>query len=176
MPHQLEIRYGLTAQELLDAIDSRFRLRVAVEGRVAEVHLQKQLESLKTRGVLTQYEEHDRNGYPDFTVWRAKTHRALLIECKSIRKAVYMVEVQKTRAAKGDPSSRQYDVGYFDILAVCLGKQTGQWDQFLFVKSEDLELHEVYPNKLKVMHRVPLTNSRNISPWFTKLEDLLVTL
>lgn len=33
--HPLEEKYGLTSAELLDAIGSRFRLKVAVEGAVA---------------------------------------------------------------------------------------------------------------------------------------------
>ena len=41
MPHHLELKYGLTAQELLDAIDKRFRLKVALEGAVAEVHFER---------------------------------------------------------------------------------------------------------------------------------------
>ena len=40
MPHALELKYGLTAQELLDAIDKRFRLKVALEGTFAEGFLE----------------------------------------------------------------------------------------------------------------------------------------
>jgi hypothetical protein len=42
VPHALELKYGLTAQELLDAIDKRFRLKVALEGAVAEVHFREE--------------------------------------------------------------------------------------------------------------------------------------
>lgn len=194
MPHPLEVEYGLTAHELLDAIVSRFRLKVAVEGAVAEVHLRKKLEDLKAVGVIESYEEHDVNGFPDFTVSLAakvrairvvKGGRPLRVECKNVRDddyrkagsvVAYRAEVQKTRAAKGDPTSRYYDVGYFDILAVCLGKKTGNWSDFRYAKAEDLVRHEGLPNKLAVMQRVPLPGSGAAGPWFNDLRDLLSTL
>ena len=43
MPHPLEAKYGLTSGELLDAIDRRFRLTVALEGAVAEVHFERKI-------------------------------------------------------------------------------------------------------------------------------------
>jgi glutamine amidotransferase len=61
-----------------------------------------------------------------------------LAECKNIRESSkeggeayrvggtvvgYKVETQKTRAAKGDPTSRYYDVRQFEILGVCVGMQ-----------------------------------------------------
>jgi hypothetical protein len=36
LAHPLEDYYDLTAQELLDAVNKRFRLKVALEGAVAE--------------------------------------------------------------------------------------------------------------------------------------------
>ena len=88
----------------------------------------------------------------------------------------HRVEVQKTRAATGDASSRYYDVTYFDILAVCLGKRTGAWSDFLFIKSEHLSRHNQYTDKLAVMHRVPLPASPSLTPWFPSLEDLIASL
>ncbi len=68
MPHALELKYGLTAQELLEAIDKRFRLKVALEGAVAEVHFERKLRIASREGWLTSYESHDRDGMHDFTV------------------------------------------------------------------------------------------------------------
>ena len=68
MPHQLEVEYGLTVTELLDAISKRFRLKVALEGAVAEVHLRRKIKALQGEGVIVRYEGHDINGYPDFTI------------------------------------------------------------------------------------------------------------
>ena len=39
--HALEQEYGLTKEEILDAISRRFRAQVTLEGAVAEVHLGK---------------------------------------------------------------------------------------------------------------------------------------
>jgi hypothetical protein len=69
MAHPLEIQYGLTASELLDALNKRFRAKVTLEGAVAEVHLEKKIKALQSRGAISRYEEHDLDGYPDFTIW-----------------------------------------------------------------------------------------------------------
>ncbi len=185
MSHPLEIEYGLSADELLDAVYSRFRLKVALEGAVAEVHLQKNIETLKSSGFLARSEEHDLNGYPDFTIWTKKSDKPLLLECKNARDddyrgkgaiTAYRVETQKTRAAKSDPSSRYYGTSQFDILAVCLGKKTGNWSDFLFIKINDLARHSYYTNKLAVMHRVPLPESDDVSPWYHSLAELIESL
>ena len=47
MPHPLEDEYGLTAQELLDAVNQRFRAKVALEGVVAEAQFERKLRILK---------------------------------------------------------------------------------------------------------------------------------
>lgn len=67
--HPLEQEYSLTATELLDAMERRFRAKVTLEGAVAEVHLGKQIRALCASGALQRYQEHDRDGYPDYTVW-----------------------------------------------------------------------------------------------------------
>jgi hypothetical protein len=181
-PHRLEVQYGLAASEILDAIASRFRLKVALEGAIAEVHLQRKIGELERRGFLLRHEEFDLNGFPDFTIWPRRRADPLRIECKNVRGIDYRrggavvafaVEVQKTRAARGDATSRYYEVNYFDILGVCLGKKTGNWDDFLYVKSADLARHRRYPSKLAVMHRVPLPTADTVAPWHRTLEDLL---
>ncbi|MBA7680345.1 hypothetical protein ES703_88660 [subsurface metagenome] len=185
MPHQLEIEYDLTVVELLDAVSKRFRLKIALEGAVAQVHLLRKIKALQGEGVIVSYEEHDINGYPDFTIWHSKGNKPLLLECKNVRdedyrkrgvRVSYKVETQKTRAAKSDPTSRFYDSNYFDILAVCLGKQTGNWNDFLFIKSGDLSRHAKHSEKLAVMHRVPLPAASNIAPWYQSLDKLLASL
>ncbi len=185
MSHPLEIEYGLSADELLNAVHNRFRLKVALEGAVAEVHLQKKIMALQDRGILAKSEEHDLNGYPDFTIWTRKSNKPLLIECKNVRNtdyrskgklACYQVETQKTRAAKSDSSSRYYGMNQFDILAVCLGKKTGNWSDFLFIKINDLTRHSHHTNKLAVMHRVPLVESDDVTPWYKSLGELIGSL
>ena len=68
MEHPLEAKYGLTAYELLDAVNKRFRLKVALEGAVAEVQMAKKIDSL-VGNVIERYEAHDLDGHPDFSIW-----------------------------------------------------------------------------------------------------------
>lgn len=183
--HPLEIAYQLTATEMLDALSRRFRARVALEGAVAEVHLGKIIRAFQKTGKIASFEEHDVDGHPDFTIVLT-SGESLTIECKNVRDkaeayrtggqvVAYKVETQKTRAAQGDPSSRYYDVDYFDILAVCLGKKSGDWTQFVFAKAGDLARHQTYPGKIATMQRVPLTlpDRDAESPWFDSLSALL---
>lgn len=181
MAHALETAYGLNAVQLLDAIQARFRLRAALEGAVAEVQMAEQIATVPTV-VLQRYEAHDRDGHPDFSLWIAGRQGPILAECKTVRNEVYgsrgqltayKVEVQKTRASQGDPTSRLYDADYFDVLGVCLGKQTGDWRQFLFVRTQDLARHSVHPRKLAVMHRVPLPDGQDLRPWYSDLGELI---
>lgn len=186
MIHPLESQYGFSAKELLDGLSRRFRAKVALEGVVAEIQMKKKIEYVTRKGIISHYEEHDKDNYPDFTIKLKKIKKPLRIECKNIRDSheayktggkvvAYKVETQKTRAAKADPSSRFYETNRFEILAVCLGKKTGHWKDFLFANTFDLNRHQKYPEKLAVFQRVPLPTSRNISPWFRSLEDLLMS-
>ncbi len=192
MPHPLEDEYGLNASELLDAVNERFRLKVALEGAVAEVHFEKKLYELELAGVIMCHEKYDKDDYPDFSVWLSENGHDLKIEVKNIRDAeeayrnrstgeieAYKVELQKTRRGE-DPSSRYYDADRFDIVAVCLGKKTGNWGEFFYAKSVDLARSKKYPHKLDVMHRVPLPESvappsvlgRDTGAWHDSLENV----
>ncbi len=185
MPHPLAEEYGLTSDELLDAINRRFRAKVTLEGAVAEVHLGKHIKNAQDRGLIIRFEEHDRDDYPDYTIWLpARPDTGYLIECKNIRDSqeaykkagdivAYKVETQKTRASKADPSSRFYDTNHFDVLAVCLGKKTHDWRQFLYICTPDLPKHSKHQTKIAVTHRVPLPTESVDPPWFTSLDDLI---
>lgn len=186
-PHPLESQYGLSSAELLDAVNARFRLKVALEGAVAEVQMEKKLRPL-VGGIVDRYEAHDLDGHPDFSIWLPGRTRPLLAECKNIRESgkvggeayreggkivAYKVETQKTRAATGDPTSRFYGVDQFDILGVCLGKKTGNWSDFVFARTMDLARHKTHTGKLSVFQRVPLPGAVNLRPWYTDLRELL---
>lgn len=186
MKHRLEEKYGLTATEMLDALEKRFRAAVALEGAVAEVQMEKKIKALVGKEI-ERYEVHDLDGHPDFSVWLPGKRKALLLECKNVRDSeeayrqggvitAYKVETQKTRAAKGDPTSRFYGVDQFDILGVCLGKKTGCWTDFVFAAVKDLERHHDHPNKLSVFQRVPLPGTANPEPWYFDLGGLLRTM
>lgn len=186
--HPLEQEFGLTKEELLDAMNRRFRAKVTLEGAVAEVHLGKHIKALHESAVIARYEEHDRDGYPDYSIWLTlKAEQAIRIECKNVRNAneayrksgeitAYKVETQKTRASRGDRASRYYGYDQFEILAVCLGKKTHDWTQFMFIRSKDLARHQKYKNKMAVMHAVPLPFPNVGPPWYNKLEDILRSL
>ena len=68
LSHPLEEEFNLSASELLDMIDERFRLKVALAGAVAEVQCEKRLVALREGGSISRYERHDVDNYPDFTI------------------------------------------------------------------------------------------------------------
>lgn len=183
MEHPLSKQYGLSANELLDAVNKRFRLKVALEGAVAEVQMEKKILAI-VGSVVERYEAHDLDGHPDFSIWLPNAKKPLLAECKNVRDheeayrdggkvVAYKAETQKTRASKGDATSRYYGIDQFDILGVCLGKKTGDWSDFLFVRVVDLIRHPKHSGKLAVMQRVPLPDSENLAPWYDDFGELL---
>lgn len=186
--HPLEREYGLTKEELLDAINRRFRAKVTLEGAVAEVHLGKLIKKLQAAKVISKHEEHDQDGYPDYSVWIPSRPRTVYrIECKNVRDSeeayrtggkitAYKVETQKTRASKSDKSSRFYGYDQFEILAVCLGKKTHDWTQFMYIRSKNLAKHPAFENKMAVMHPVPLPGTKEKGPWYDSLKALLEDL
>jgi hypothetical protein len=165
VPHALELKYGLTSQELLDAIDRRFRLKVALEGAVAEVHFERKLKVGTQEGWLQAFEPHDLDGKHDFTVLSLTGH-PMRVEVKTIRNGPKSrVEIQKTRNAKD--SAEQ-----FDVIAVCIGRSTGDWSQFRYAFAADLPRHDRFPDKLKVMHDVPLEQLEG-RRWFSRLQEVI---
>jgi hypothetical protein len=187
MAHPLESAYELSATEILDAVAKRFRLRAALEGAIAEVHMERHIQSLLGNAV-DRYEAHDLDGVPDFSIWLHGRKKPLRAECKNVRESskkggeayrhrgeivAYKVETQKTRAAKGDPTSRYYGIDQFEILGVCVGKKTGDWSDLLFVRAVDLKKHRVHPQKLAVMQRVPLPDAESLWPWYDDLGNLI---
>jgi hypothetical protein len=185
--HPLVKKYGLTSSELLDAIDSRFRLKVALEGAVAEYQMAKHFHRI-SNSIIDRVEVHDLDGHPDFSIWLRERKSPLLAECKNVRESnkvggegyrkrgkivAYKVETQKTRAAKSDPTSRLYGIEQFHILGVCLGKKTGNWQDFLFARTTDLQIDTRNPHKLAVFQRIPLPGDSDLRPWYDDLEQLL---
>jgi len=185
MIHPLEEEFGLTAQELLDAINRRFRAKVTLEGAVAEVHLGKHIKELSSRGLIARFEEHDRDSYPDYTIWLpGRPDKGYRIECKNVRDKdeaykkggeilFYKVETQKTRTSRADRNSRFYGYDQFEVLAVCLGKKTHNWRQFMYIQTKDLLKHSKYRGKMAVMHPVPLPTGPVSPPWYNTLEALI---
>lgn len=138
-PSALLMQFGLSAEELLETLQSRFRLLSAVRGSVAEVHLGRLLSSLAG---VSKVEHLDQDGQPDFKVtYRGREFR---LECKNVlrktRGGVPRVDFQKTRAAKDNPCSRYYESSQFEVLAACLHPVTERWE-FRFCATQAMPAH-----------------------------------
>jgi hypothetical protein len=152
--HVLEREFALSARDILDIIQERLRLSVAVRGGVAEHHLG---DFLRTLPYVSDVERMEQDGPPDFTITMRAGAR-LTIECKNVSPKPYSdggtkIEVQKTRASKGDPTGRLYKPDQFDVLAACLYPRTRQWE-FRFIRSTELLMHDEHPGCIAPMQRV----------------------
>ncbi|MFL3868238.1 hypothetical protein LT966_16655 [Streptomyces griseobrunneus] len=160
--HDLEEAFSMSSNQILDLLSSANRLEVAVRGRVAEWHLEQQL--LSTAGINV-VKPLDLDGQPDFEIITQGGSK-FRIECKNCSprttaKGLRRVEVQKTRASKGDPTSRYYDISHFQVVATCLFSVTGKWE-FLFKRSEDLKPHAEHSHKIAAMQTVDDTWSPDL--------------
>ncbi len=151
--HLLEQQFDLTGAEILDIIEQRGRLSMAVRGGVAEHHLERVLGG---EPFVEDVESVDRDG-GDFDV-RAADGRLISVECKNASPKRYAdgafrVEVQKTRASKGDPASRYYRLDQFDVVAACLFSPTGRWE-FRYQWTARLEPHKSFADRVSPLQRV----------------------
>ena len=152
--HLLEDTFHLTSLEILEIISHRKRLKVAVRGGVAEHHLIKALDNDPN---VVEIKQIDIDGPPDAEA-TLRDGRHIRIECKNGERSFYAngegrVEVQKTRASKGDPASRYYEPSQFDVLAVCLWREEGP-PRFVYLATPDLQRHVDFPDRLAVLHRI----------------------
>jgi hypothetical protein len=146
--HVLEEQFALTSEQILDIIGGRNRLSVAVRGGVAEYHLEQQLTGAPG---IASVERLDVDAMHDFDV-TLDDGTFLRVECKNASPKTsadgrFKVEVQKTRASKGDPASRFYAVDGFDVVAACLFSPTGRWE-FRFGRTADMARHKSFPDRL----------------------------
>lgn len=161
--HKLEAHFDLSSRQILDIITRRHRLEIAVRGGVAEHHLQGHLEGA---GDVRRVGQIDQDGQPDFDVTLA-SGLAITVECKNVspvRRAdgTIKVEVQKTRASKGDPRSRFYRRDQFDVVAACLWPVTGRWE-YRFKATSELEPHKDFPERVAPIQLVDDSWSDTIS-------------
>ena len=161
--HVLEEQFALTSAQILDIIGGRNRLSVAVRGGVAEYHLEHQL--VEAQGI-TAVERLDIDAMHDFNVTLADG-RVLRVECKNASPKTsaagdFRVEVQKTRASKGDPASRFYPADGFDVVAACLFSPTGRWE-FRFGRTSDMTRHRDFPDRLAPIQTITAEWADNLS-------------
>lgn len=147
--HPLLRELELGAEDVLELIAGARRLKMAVRGWVAEEHLRATL--AKVDGI-THCERLDEEGGPDLLV-RYRDGPRLTVECKNVLRVLNKtrnlprIDFQRTRAAKGDPCSRYYGPGEFDIVAGCLHAVTERWE-FRYAIPAGLDPHQKCPGKL----------------------------
>ena len=127
--HLLEEEFELSGSEILEIVSRRRRLHIALRGGVAEYHLERVLNGDPS---IRSVDSIDEDAQPDFEIQPVHGDR-VRVECKNVSPKPYAdgsfkVEVQKTRASKGDPASRLYRSEQFDVVAASLFPATGQWD------------------------------------------------
>lgn len=159
--HLLEHEFSLSDAEILDIISQRSRLRTAVAGGVAEYHLWVQLlDDPSVRAAVPM----DQDGPPDVVV-TLHDGSTISVECKNASLQPYAdgsakVEVQKTRASKGDPGSRYYTLDQFDVLAACIW--SGRRPTFRFRAARNLTPHKDFPGRIAPMQRIDVTWSSTV--------------
>ncbi|OHU78363.1 hypothetical protein HBA97_03685 [Mycobacteroides chelonae] len=163
--HVLEEQFALTSAQILDIIGGRNRLSVAVRGGVAEYHLERLLQDSPQ---IAAVERLDVDAMHDFNVTLTDGRR-MRVECKNASpttsaKGTFKVEVQKTRASKGDPASRFYPADGFDVVAACLFSATGCW-QFRYGLTSHMTPHKQFAGRLAPIQ--PITDD-----WTNNIADL----
>lgn len=167
--HSLERQFDLSPREILDIIEERPRLGVAMRGGVAERHLER---SLRADEAVGRIELDETDGPPDFVVEALGASDMVSVECKNASPKPYgdgthKVETQKTRSSKGDPSSRLYDPSQFDVVAACMFGPLREWT-FRYKRSALLTRDKRHPDKIAALQRID-------ESWASSLADSLTT-
>jgi len=167
--HELIAELGLSESALLDLIQGARRLKMAVRGWVAEIHLETLLQSIPG---VEECRRLDGEGTPDIAL-RFKGSDDIFIECKNVLRAKSAdgsarVDFQRTRASKTDACSRYYQPSDFSILAACLHAVTLEWE-YKFIPTANLAKHTKCPGKLQ-------SNLRVDSNWFEDPAEVLASI
>lgn len=152
--HDLEVQFEMSSTEIMEMINSRARLSVAVRGGVAEHHLHRVLTADE---YVAAVQPLDKDGSHDFDV-TLHDGRIVRVECKNASPRLYAngdmkVEVQKTRATQGDPAGRLYRSDQFDVVAACLFAPTGQW-RFAYQATANMERDRRFDDRLAPLQRI----------------------
>jgi hypothetical protein len=140
--HKLLTELNIPSEALFDLIQNASRLKMAVRGWVAEAHLET---TLKNVHGVTECHRIEGEGTPDLTL-RWKGSPPFFIECKNVLRktnaaGLAKVDFQRTRASKGDPCTRYYRPGDFQILAACLHPVSERWE-FTYALTGELPKHK----------------------------------
>jgi hypothetical protein len=151
--HHLTQEFDLAETEILDLIQSAPRLKMAVRGWVAEVHLQRMLANIPD---ITECVRLEDEGSPDIRL-RIADARPLLIKCKNVLRGrmadgTVRVDFQRTRSSKDDPCTRFYRPEDFEIFAACLHPCTERWE-FRFTLTRALDPHKRCAGRLSNLVR-----------------------
>ncbi len=163
--HALAKEFALPPDKVLDLIAERRMLKMAVRGSVAEEHLVVALRQVS--GVTACRRLEDDRG-PDVALrFRGKD---IAFECKNssrtrTKDGFEKIDLQRTRASKGDPCSRYYKASDFDVVAACIHAVTEKWE-FKYALTGDLDSHKVCPGR--VSNNVKLDRR-----WTADVSDLL---
>lgn len=127
---------------------------MAVRGGVAEHHAGRALrDDPAVRDALVGHQE----GPPDYWV-TLSDGTEVSVEVKNASPKTYAdgtpkVEVQKTRASRGDPLSRLYRPDAFDVLAACMAGPSGRWT-FKYRRSNRLTPHPRHSDRIAPLQRI----------------------
>ncbi len=146
--HQLAREFEMSEAAVLDLIASTSRLKMAVRGWVAELHL---VEQLRQVDGITDCERIETDNSPDVQL-RFEGSDLLFVECKNVlrnptKAGAARVDFQRTRTSKADPCSRYYSRDDFDVLAACLHARTERWE-YSFALTRELDEHRKCAGKL----------------------------
>jgi hypothetical protein len=158
--HTLEEQLNASGWDILSAIEHGHRARTDTRGKLAELFLSRDVQSLVDGHQVESFSWSDKDGEPDFLIKVGS--RVVKIECKNIRSGksprVYAgagrLEIWKSRSTQGNKLGRYYHIDEFDIVAVCRFNQTRSWE-FLYVKTSDLVRHADNPMFLEKYQIVP---------------------
>jgi hypothetical protein len=146
--HALTTELDLSEAEILGLIKDAPRLKMAVRGWVAELHLERALQ--KVLGVRSA-KRIEGDGDVDVLV-TLQSGEEVRIQCKNVlRKQTAdgktRLDFQRTRTSKSNPCSRFYSSRDFDVVAACVHAVKERWE-FEYVPASDLDPHKSCAGKL----------------------------
>jgi hypothetical protein len=146
--HALTRELDLPEGEILSLIKGAPRLKMAVRGWVAEVHLERALRNVA--GVRSA-DRVEGDGDVDVLV-TLQSGKKVRIQCKNVLRqrtaeGVARLDFQRTRTSKNDPCTRFYSPHDFDVVAACMHAVSEQWE-FEYVATDDLDPHKTCKEKL----------------------------